>query len=248
MSEVNETVNESNELVETVVNEVVTVEAQEDWGDVVVESKDFIMARVVLVQASSEIVKERKAFSGDFWNTLEERVVSTDGSVKLLPFFCRQMYVTERFDNVANKYVYKSQESYKGEQKPFEEIVDGVKLRHLHTYDFFCMTPELSMPVIVSFKSSSHKAGKRLFNLMYVMNKALKLAPVNNWISFGSDLESKNGNTFGVINFKKDVEVNSDEKNECLKWISVIRNTNIKASEDVSESFDQPQTPTNTRF
>lgn len=219
-----------------------------EWGDVVVESKDFIMARVVLIQASSEIVKERKAFAGDFWNTLEEGIVSENGIVKLLPFYCRQTYITEKFDITSNKFKYQRQEPYAGVAKPFEEEINGEKFRHLHTYDFFCMTPDMSMPVILSFKSTSHKAGKRLFNMMYVMNKALGKIPAADWVNFTSEQESKNGNSYGVITFKKGEKSSAEDITECKKWLGVIQNSVVRVSEDVQESSTTVEPAKETRF
>ena len=47
-----------------------TLNTQDDWGDVQVESKDLMLPRLVLQQSGSDLVKDDKAKAGDYISTL----------------------------------------------------------------------------------------------------------------------------------------------------------------------------------
>ena len=125
-----------NELVEAKTTEVSAPINMNEWGDVAVESKDLILPKILLQQAMSEAVKERTARDGDYLNTLLSTVCSNEkGEVAVLPFFCRQSYVVEKFNG--RKFEYLRTDPYiVGEQaRPWEEetgIVTGKQIGRAH--------------------------------------------------------------------------------------------------------------------
>jgi len=215
-----------------------------DWGGVVVESKDFIMPKILLQQAMSEAVKQRAANDGDYLNTLTESVCSNDkGEVLVLPFFCKQSYTVDKWNG--SKFVFDHVDPYiEGISRPFEETKDGVRYKVTHSYNFFCMLEEKGLPAIVPFKSTSNYEGKRLFNLMYVSNPQQKKTPAHNWIKLGRKQEvSKGGDKYFVMSIELDRESTTDELKDCLTWIPVIKAANYKEA-DEKPVTEQPVTET----
>lgn len=214
-----------------------------EWGDVIVEAKDLILPRILLQQAMSESVKQRTAMSGDYVNSLQGSVCSDkDGLVKVLPFYCRQSYTVEKFNG--KKFEFHKIDPYvPGEQRPFEETVEGVRYKNVHNYEFFVMTEEGGTPAIVSFKSTSHKTGKKLFNLMYLQNPAQKKTPANNWINLGRKEETNDMGTFWIMDISVGKESTQEERTNCLQWISTIKQSDFKVAEEKQEN-----TVAETRF
>ena len=119
-----------------------------------------------------------------------------------------------------------------GDQRPFEETIEGVRYKNVHNYEFFVMLEDGGTPAIVSFRSTSHKAGKKLFNLMYLQNPQQKKTPAHNWISLGRKEETNDLGTFWVMDIAIGKDSTADERAECLKWISTIKQTDFKVAEE----------------
>lgn len=236
-----------NEVVETKTAELTVPLDANEWGDVAVESKDLILPKILLQQAMSEAVKERTARDGDYLNTLLSSVCSNDkGEVSVLPFFCRQSYVVEKFNG--RKFEYLRTDPYiVGEQaRPWEEELGGVKYKNVHVYEFFCLTEEGGLPAIVPFKSTSHKAGKKLFNIMYVANRQQGKAPAHNWITLGRKEDTNDsGDKYWVMDFGLGRQSTKEEIAECLSWIRTIKESNVSA---VEERPSTTTAQTETRF
>lgn len=230
------------ELVATGSAEAAVYNANE-WGDVVVEAKDLILPKILLQQALSESVKQRVARDGDYVNTLTGVVCSDDkGTVNVLPFYCRQSYIIEKFNGKKFEFL-KVVPNVVGEQKPFEETVEGVRYKNSHQYEFFCMLEDGGTPAIVSFKSTSHKTGKQLFNIMYLQNPQQKKTPAHNWVTLGRKEQTNDMGTFWVMDIGIGKESKPEEVKECLTWISTIKQSDFKVAEE------KPSTvTTETRF
>lgn len=233
-----------NEVVETKNNAVVEAVNMSDWGDVVVEAKDLILPKILLQQALSEAVKQRDARDGDYLNTLTGTVASNDkGEVEVLPFFCRQSYIIEKWNGKKFEYL-KTQPCVVGaEPKPYEEEVAGTRFKNSHVYEFFCMLKEGGTPAIVSFRSTSHKAGKKLFNIMYLQNPQQGKTPAANWITLGSKAETNDMGTYNVMEIAVSTASNKAEVDECLSWITTIKKSEFKTAEE-KPSSQQPVTET----
>lgn len=233
-------------------NEVATAQTTElavvnmsEWGDVQVEAKDLILPRIILQQALSEAVKSRVARDGDYFNTLKGEVCSSqEGIVSVLPFYCRQSYIIEKFNGKKFEF-FKSEPYVAGDIiRPFEETIEGVRYKNSHNYEFFVMLEEGGTPAIVSFKSTSHRAGKKLFNLMYLQNPQQRKTPAHNWINLGRKEETNDMGTFWVMDISIGKESTPEERTDCLKWISTIKQTDFKVAEEKAEA----PAVTETRF
>lgn len=229
------TVAQTTELVEVNMNE---------WGDVVVEAKDLILPKILLQQALSEAVKLRVARDGDYLNTLTGAVCSNEGgNVHVLPFYCRQSYVIEKWNGKKFEYLKTVPCVVGAEPKPYEEMVGAERFKNSHVYEFFCMLEEGGTPAIVSFKSTSHKTGKKLFNLMYLQNPQQKKTPAHNWIILGSNAETNDMGTFNVMSISIGEESKPEQIKECLSWITTIKKSDFKVAEE-KPTTDAPITET----
>ena len=236
----------NKELVTQEASKELTTVNMSEWGDVAVESKDFIMPKILLQQAMSEAVKSRVANDGDYFNTLTESVCSDDkGNVKVLPFFCKQSYTVDKWNG--SKFVFDHVDPYiEGVARAFEETKEGVRYKVTHCYNFFCLLEEKGLPAIVPFKSTSNYEGKRLFNLMYISNPQQKKTPAHNWITLGRKQEvSKGGDKYFVMGIELDRESTIEELNECRTWVPIIKAANYKEADEKPET---QQPITETRF
>ena len=223
-----------------------TLNTQDDWGDVQVESKDLMLPRLVLQQSGSDLVKDEKAKAGDYISTLTSDIYSKDGKVKLLPFYARQYIRVEK--KVGNKFQFHRLDPYTGDIPSIGERQEGSEtVKDYHVYEFFCLTEEGGLPVVISFKSTSHKTGKRLFNQMYIANKQLRRAPAHNWIELSSANQESNGNRYKIMDFKLAEESSKENLDECLSWIRTFKSTTVFTSEESNDNSEEVDT-SNSRY
>ena len=199
------------------------------WGDVVVEQKDLVLPKILIQQALSEAVKQKKANDGDLLNTLTGEVLGTE--VELLPFYVKQSVVIEKWNG--KKFEFHSVIQYDGKSRPFEEEINGVRYKNSHMYEFFCLTSSLGLPHILPFKGTSNKVGKQLFTMMYVSNIAEKLTPAGKWIKYSTKNEvNKDGDSYYVSHFNPGKKATNEEVKECLKWIETLKNSKFTSAEE----------------
>lgn len=232
------------EVAVTTTETAVAVVNMSDWGDVVVESKDLILPKLLLQQALSEAVKSRSANDGDYLNTLSGETMK---EVAILPFFCNQHYVIDKFNG--KKFEYLRRDPYKvGEVRQWEENTAEGRFKVTHVYQFSCLIKGSGTPVIIEFKSTSNKVGQKLFNLMYVQNpnSTPPKTPAHNWITLGRKEEtSKDNDKYFVMTITVGEESTPEDIKECFKWIPIIKNAAFKAAE---EKTSPSQATTETRF
>jgi len=202
-----------------------------EWGDVTLESKDLVLPRILIQHGTSESVKQKRAQEGDLLNMLTNS--NYGNTVQLLPFFKRELIVVEKWNG--KKFEYLKSIPYEGKMLPFEQEIEGIRYKNSHVYEVFCLTKELGLPHIVPFKGTSNKIGKNLVTMMYAQNPAERLTPAGRWITYSTKLESnKDGDSYYVANYSQDRLSTQNEVAECLKWVNVIKESNI-AIEEVKE-------------
>lgn len=209
-----------------------------DFDGVEVESKDLVLAKVLLMQGISTAVAERKANIGDFLNSLTNEVIGVAGNkpLRILPFHVKKSYVVEKYNG--SKYVY-SHVVPDNADLPREFELNGTKYRNMHQYEFFCMLEGSSMPMVVNFRSTSHMAGKQLFNYMYLVQRAAKpqQPPFGNWIMLDGKSQKNDQGTFMVWTTSPDRTSTEEERNECRAWKAKVMTANVQ-SDPVEPTVD----------
>jgi hypothetical protein len=164
----------SKKEVATVASTEVTVSMEASaWGDVLVESKDLILPKILLQQAMSESVKQRTANDGDYLNTLTGEVVSDkDGGVEILPFFCRQSYTIEKWNGKKFEYfksvpyVPRKQEEKDGDKfyvMDFSLSTESTKEEIINCQSWISTIKQSTVQVVDEAPSTSTAANEKRF-------------------------------------------------------------------------------------
>lgn len=213
--------------VETAKDVMATELNNADWGSVDVGSDDLVLPKLLLMQGLSEMVTQGNAKMGDIINSLTNTVVADEKKpLRILPLFCRKSWVIEKYDG--SKFQFEKIIPDIGEKLPFNEEINGVKYKNSHQYEFFVLTEDRSIPHILSFRGTSHKAGKQLFTQMYVMNKALGKNPSAYWIDLGCIRDKNDKGVYMVWTFKPAELSKVEDQQEALKWIPIVNSINTR--------------------
>lgn len=222
------------------------------FGDAPISSQDVVISKMLLMQGLSKAVADGDAKFGDMIDSGTREVMgSTDGDgVDLIPFHVHKTYINSKWNG--KKYMFDSIEDVTpmNENKQWETVLEGVKYKHEKCFNFYCLNPkDMSLPIIVSFKSTSMKAGKELMTQMYVKNKAAGKVPPAKVITVGAAKVTKDDNTFAVYNIKIARDSSMEEIKECIKWVKTIRNEGVKVdNSDISGASEPASKEANPQF
>lgn len=147
---------------------------------------DALIPRLLLMQGLSEFVQDRKAQQGDMVrSTNVEKLGDPEVSVELIPITFQNRWRLE--EEVKGKFEFRGSEprTAKNDEQPWEFTHMGAKWKRTKVIDLYAVLPKdiaaedaekkkvqetgempdlnkTLMPVLVSFRSSSYKAGKKI--------------------------------------------------------------------------------------
>jgi len=225
-----------NELT-TTKNEVATIGqvAQSAFG---LTAKDIIIPKVLLMQAISAFVKERKAFAGDFIHSIDERKLTNP-----LEFVVINMY-REILHYEDKKYIKRENWTDQRELEVMATkgtVVKGVTLNPTVSYNYTVlltqdiedMTP---FPVIITFKKTSKRAGMKLNTAIFSLEE-FGVAPYAKTFLLTHKEDSWDGNDYLILDIQMGRKSKDQEQAVAKKWVerlAVSRVTAHEVDEDLS--------------
>lgn len=170
--------------VATTQNKAMAVMPQQTNFDEIV-TKDLQIPRILLSQAMSDRVKEKKCASGDFIITQGDRILAKEGEdLKLIPIKMRAVWVNYDMSTKRGEFKGVGPRTNANSNLPWEYELDGVPFKRVQAVEVFGLLPDqildfyklvkeaeasgeipdlslIPTPVAISFQSMSFKfAGK----------------------------------------------------------------------------------------
>lgn len=254
----------STEVATRNVNAIITAPDVADWGTKEVSSNDLIVSQILLMQGLSVLVADEKAVMGEFRDSLTEELLGKAGNpIEVIPFYCQEVFsISKQEADGSYKYVrtdaiVKSplKEGY-NDALPWEdsEMIEGKKtpIKRTRRYNFFVLDPKelaelgpAAMPKFISFKSKSVKEGKKLFNMMYVRNVGMGLAPAAFHFKIDAKKEKNEKGVFYVPTVAQADKTTPVELALALSWFKKLSGagTAVKLHDEAEEV---PATDTGT--
>lgn len=152
------------------------------WSDgaPTISKNDLIISKVLLMQGMSKLVTEGSARMGEIRDSVTGEMLADVGqTLEIVPFLCKKFWVQFSKGEKALEYAGKV-EVVDNPSDPYYnadwdwETPEG---RNDYAYEFFVLVPGETMPKIVSFRRTGLKAGKKMFNQMYILNREKDLPP-----------------------------------------------------------------------
>jgi len=171
----------AKEIVKKEKQELTPMQDMSAWGERPTVSKnDLLISKILLMQGMSKLVTEGDARMGEIRDSVTGGLLANAGTnLEIIPFFCKKYWVqfcktekgldyagkVEVVDNPADPY-YNADWAWETDE-----------MRNDYTYEFFCILPGENIPKVISFRRTSLKAGKKMFNQMYILNAEQGLIP-----------------------------------------------------------------------
>lgn len=195
-----------------------------DWGAPQIDAKDIVIPRINLAQQMSELVIAGKAKMGEYYDSSSMTVLGGLGKpLDVIPFMLDQVWVIQK--RVGKKFEYEKTEAVTPSNKdlPWEFVEEGVEKKRVYTRNFFCIVEGVTLPCIVSFQSSSAKAGKELATIMFAENKLNNLPPSAYHVNIDSKMVSNDDGTYAVKTIVKGKQSTREEVAKTLEWFKTFK-------------------------
>lgn len=234
----------STEVVAQGSTAVVAATSLNEWGQGEISARDLIIPKILVMQGLSDLVSENKAKLGDLVDNVEQKVLGGfDKPIEVVPFHMEKKYIISRRKKGEAKFEFERYEDYAGQEYPFEKAEGEDLIKYEYTLQFYVLRPEdTSMPYVLSFKSTSLRAGKVLSTQMFVRNRAAGLAPAAYVIELSSKKEKNDKGTFAVMEVKPKGRTAPELEKEALNWFKVIKAGSHKVAETDESEASAPHT------
>ncbi len=215
--------------------------------EVITDSKDIMIPRILLMQGTSDFVGLEKARQGDIVDSISVEVLATSKKpVEFIPI--KQLdkeWVIEKL--VGKKYEYERTEPWDPAfEKQWEFEVDGVPHRRNAKLSFYVMLARDAgghhLPYLVSFQRTGYKAGRNIASFfseaMFAFRKGdTKSIPMAQVFELGCRVEQGDLGTYYVFDCKRTRVANEAEIEKGKYWFTQLRTKKyeVHASEPASE-------------
>jgi hypothetical protein len=191
------------------------------WGNREVSAKNILVPKVLLMQSLSEAVSDKSiAAVGDMLYSLDDTVIGNyNKPVTFIPFHVEYIWIVKH----GGEFHHIDPVTASNENRPWEEVVNGVAVQNVYCINIYAILAEdPSLPVIIPFKSTSLKAGKKVVTQMDFKNRAAGLMSV----------KTKNDKgTFAVYDVKEERNSTDAEIMAAFKWFQAVNAGAVKADD-----------------
>ncbi len=197
------------------------------------DTSDILIPKILLMQGPSKLVAEGKAAQGDMVNSVtNEKLGDKTKGITFAPLSTyKTMTVMRDKDGM---YIYDRTEPWTSAHasKPFEETLNGTKYKNYPTLNFFVMLEsELkkanTMPCLISFKSTSLKAGKKMIN-HFASAADIGQKPCSGMLTLTCKLESGKKGPYHCLDISFSGNTPAEYGPKLLRWESILKQTAVK--------------------
>lgn len=201
-------------------------------------TEDLVIPRILLMQATSDHVKKKKAHFGDIIESAGETVIgSAEKPVEIIPFSVRKIWNvykgTSKTKPVDREYLRTEEVTAQNENLPYDDMEDGFAITREKVYNVYCLLPDdlMGLPYVLALKRTSTKVAKAIVTQMYFRNAKAKLPPYASVIEIGTKEEAGENGSYMVFTAKVKRLATEEEKTACQDWLNQI----AVMKEDVDE-------------
>lgn len=220
------------------------------WSQVTLTKNDLIVPRLQLVQATSDIFRQKKAMPGDIIESLNGSKVASEGKpLEVIPIFVFKKYrVMKMVENSKTKQLdkefhetiaiqdnpmmpgYNDDLPYQSTQK-----IDGkdTPILNERTYDMYFTLPKAGRDIayVMSFSSSNMKSAKKIL-LQMALNQEAGKTPAAHCFNLDIITQTNDKSTWYVTEAKLGREATEDEQGQAFKWYKRLQAGEAKAHDE----------------
>jgi ribosomal protein S6 len=212
----------------------VSVFAQTTQDTVDFDPSDILIPKLLLMQGPSQLVAEGKASQGDMINSVTgEKLGDKTKGVTIIPLTHFKTMTVMR--DKGGMYVFDHIEPWTvaHASKSFEEETNGAKYKNYPTLNFYVMLEKdlkenkSAMPVLVSFKSTSLKAGKKLIN-HFAMAGEIGQKPCSGMLTLTCTVKKGDKGPYHAFDVVFEKNTPNEYGAKLLQWEKILKQNKVK--------------------
>lgn len=224
----------------------ISEEGQRAFAGQKMSARDVLIPRVLVMQAGSEKVLGGQATFGELRDNLENKALGKIGEpLEFIPIHAERLWIVVEENGGKRTFVEAIKVNEDNENLPFEETINGKHYIRTYTISVYGLIPSEvasgeDMPYILSFRSTSLRAGKKLLTLMYVRNQRAGRDPWAASVAVSVEKQQNEKGTFAVLDVQTKRASTAEEVEAAKYWFNLIQKGAAKISEDTETVESQP--------
>lgn len=233
-----------------------------NWGNTELSAADMLMPRILLMQGSSDLVKNKKTKqTGDLIDSvthetlLSAKDAQAGKSIEIIPLYAYKTWIINKLDPASKKYKFFSQDPMlPGEEKlpwDFQQYNEQTRMndvfRRIYRINVYALIKsqlgsDECIPYMVSFQVFSLAEGKKLTT--HIMKAARNNKPpfCKTFMLGCGGATSKSGDTFEIFKIDVGSDLPASQWEAPYKWYQEIKAGKVKAADEEETSAPSKST------
>lgn len=202
----------------------------DSWGAPQLTAQDVVLPKILAMQGMSKLVTDGNAVMGEFRDSLNNVVLGDlKTPIEFIPFHLEKVYVV--MEEKEKKFRFHHQEPITpaNEKHAFEAVGEnGAPQKWYRTMNVFALLPKdvqdgAALPYIISFRSTSANAGRKVATTMYLKNVKAGKTPAAMVLELSGTRQSNDKGTYIVMDAVEKRPSTEAEIAACFEWVKVVR-------------------------
>jgi len=233
-----------------------------DWQDSETLSQDILIPKILLMQATSQLVQKEKAEVGALVNSVTGKKLGSArekdfSPVALIPIKIQNIWI--QYENLSGQLEYRGTipRTKQNEGLPTEWEENGVKWRRDRTINLFCLLEkdlqeDFPMPYVIAFKRTSFTAGRFISTHFSKCDMARQMGkvipPFATTFKICGEKKSNEQNTWYAFSFGEDT-VKTSEQGMALasQWEKTLRSKAVTIDDSDENVMADDSAPRDVR-
>lgn len=197
-------------------------------------SKDLVIPRLQLMQATSDAVKARKAAFGDIMDSGSDTVLgSNEKPIEIIPFSVNKIWNIYKGNSktkpIDREYLRTETVTAQNDSYPYDDFENGQEIYREQVYNVVAVLADdlMGLPYIIAFKRTSRKIGQAVITQMYFRNQKAGLPPYATVMELGAKEEQGDSGSYMVWSVKPKRVATDAEKAACAGWLGQITTAEV---------------------
>jgi hypothetical protein len=205
-----------------------------DWGVPQVTARDIQIPKILAMQAMSKSVTSGEAKMGEFRDSLNGVVLGdTTKPIEFVPFYMEKVFVVLKKKAGAFKFHKVVPITPQLEDQEFEVDAEDGAEKWYRTMNFYVLLPSeveagTAIPYLLSFRSSSARAGQKLATTMFMKNLKAGKTPASMAMELSGAKTTNDKGTFIVMDVKERRPASDKEVAEAFEWVKTVKAGTVK--------------------
>lgn len=208
----------------------------DEWGITSLTSRDIMIPKILAMQAMSQPVISGEAKFGELRDSLNGKILGGIAKpITFIPFYMDKCFVVMRVKDGKFKFHRTEAITAYTEDHEFEcTAEDGQAEKWYRTMNYYVLLEnELknkeAIPYVISFRSTSARAGQKLATTMFMKNIKAGKTPAAMIMELSATKTQNDKGTYVVLDVKESRPSTEAEVSEAFQWVKTVRAGKVKA-------------------